>query len=98
MELTLSYAKEHLNLPDDFHDDDNYITELIGVVTAYTTTYLDLTNSEDSQKVMQMPQVVHAMVMMLGTLYNNRESEVYGNTQEMKVFQRLLGQFKYLSV
>jgi hypothetical protein len=44
------------------------------------------------------PQVQQAMLMLIATLYNSRESEVYSGTQETKAFDRLLYQYKKWSI
>ena len=75
MYLTLEQTKKHLNLEADYIDDDDYITSLMQVAEAAVELHIN-------QKLIDVAAInggvlplrlMHAMLLMVGNLYANRE-------------------------
>ena len=97
--LSLELIKQHLNIPSDYTGDDQLLEQERDSAEAYAVAFLDLEDDEEAASEMLVkPQVQQAMLMLIATLYNSRESEVYSGTQEMKAFDRLLYQYKKWSI
>lgn len=81
MYLDLMTVKKHLLVDDSFKDDDQYISRLIEVAENAVEVNLDIAlyELEDRQGNLPSP-IIHAMLLMIGTLYNNRESVIVGVT------------------
>ena len=78
MYLTIDDVKKHLYID---HDDDNrYIADLITVAEDAVKTDLNLDSlSEIEDETGMLPaSVIQAMLLLIGTLYANRESVTYG--------------------
>ena len=78
MYLTIDDVKKHLLID---HDDDNrYIADLITVAEDAVKTDLNLDSlSELEDETGMLPaSVLHAQLLLIGTLYANRESVTYG--------------------
>jgi len=75
MYLTLTQAKQHLNLDVDFIDDDDYITSLMQVAEASVELHINqklIDVVAVNGEVLPLP-LMHAMLLMVGNLYANRE-------------------------
>ena len=75
MYLTIAQAKKHLNLEDDFIEDDDYISDLIDVSECVVENHIhqkliDLAAANDG---ILYPSIIHACLLMLGNFYVNRE-------------------------
>lgn len=78
MYLTIDEVKKHLYID---HDDDNrYIADLITVAEDAVKTDLNLDSlCEIEDETGMLPaSVIQAMLLLIGTLYANRESVTYG--------------------
>ena len=78
MYLTIDDVKKHLYID---HDDDNrYIADLITVAEDAVKTDLNLNSlCEIEDETGMLPaSVIQAMLLLIGTLYANRESVTYG--------------------
>lgn len=78
MYLTIDDVKKHLYID---HDDDNrYIADLITVAEDAVKTDLNLNSlSELEDETGMLPaSVLHAILLLIGSLYSNRESVTYG--------------------
>lgn len=84
MYITLIEAKKHLNIDDFFEDDDNYILGLIKVSEDIVSKRIDkpLINCVTSDGELEA-SVKHAILLMVGTLYNNREATTPLNIKEV---------------
>lgn len=75
MYITLELAKKHLNIEQDFHDDDEYIMGLVDAaeqaVSVHVNDDLD-TIAEKNGGCIPTP-LFQAMLLLLGQLYQNRE-------------------------
>ncbi len=75
MIIELDYAKKHLNLEQDFHDDDEYILGLCAMAENAVKVHVN----DDFEKLAEMnggifpPVLVQAMLLMIGNMYQNRE-------------------------
>lgn len=84
MYIPLDLAKKHLNLEDDFHDDDEYILGLIGAAEQSVRVHVneDLEGLAEKNNGFLPEPLVQAMLLMVGNLYQNRE--IVGNkTQKL---------------
>lgn len=73
MYITLELAKRHLNLEEDFHDDDLYIAQLIDAAEQSVRVHVN-DNLEGISEAGCLPApLLQAMLLMVGNLYQNRE-------------------------
>ena len=75
MYLTIEQAKKHLNLEAEFIEDDSYITSLIQVAEAAVELHINqklVDVAAINGEVLPLP-LLHAMLLMIGNLYANRE-------------------------
>lgn len=79
MYITLEEAKKHLNIEQDFNEDNTYILYLIEVAEAVVARYIcqPLIDLEDPTHHIPAP-VKHAAMLYMGDLYNSREGNAYG--------------------
>ena len=78
MYLSVNDVKRHLII--DHCDDDLYIADLITVAEDAVRRDLNLYSLKDIEDETGMlpASVLHAMLILIGTLYANRESVTYG--------------------
>lgn len=78
MYLDLSTIKQHLYI--DHNDEDRYLCDLETVAEDAVKTDLNLNSlSELEDETGMLPaSVLHAMLLLIGSLYSNRESVTYG--------------------
>lgn len=78
MYLTIDDVKRHLYI--DHSDDDKIIADLITVAEDAVRRDLNLYSLKEIEDCTGMlpASVIHAMLLLIGTLYNNRESVTYG--------------------
>lgn len=83
MYLTLEQVKQHLIIDNYFSADDSYIECLINVAEDSISKHLNtpLASIVDGETL--PPSIVHAMLLMIGNLYANREPVVYGNVSKL---------------
>lgn len=74
--LTLNLIKQHLNIDQDFTADDEYLTSLGEVAEEMVLKHLDYNNiNEIVVKFNGFPVPIrHAMLLLVGNFYMNRES------------------------
>lgn len=79
MYLTIADVKRHLII--DHTDDDLYLADLITVAEDAVKRDLNLFSLKDIEDCSGMlpATVMQAMLLLIGTLYANRESVSYGN-------------------
>lgn len=76
MYITLEETKRHLNILDDFfNEDDDYIRELIRVCEDAVAKRInkDLAHCIDHTGALE-PSVKHSILLLVGTYYNQREA------------------------
>jgi uncharacterized phage protein (predicted DNA packaging) len=76
MYIPLDLAKKHLNLEEDYHDDDEYILLLIDAaeqsVRVHVNEDLESIAEKSGDGCLPTP-LINAMLLMIGNLYQNRE-------------------------
>lgn len=80
MYIQLYQAKKHLNVDENFHDDDEYIMSLVEVAQSVVERNIDttLTLLEDGDGNLPSP-LTQAMLLLVANFYANRESVAYAN-------------------
>lgn len=78
MVVTIEEAKRHLNLDDGFTDDDAYILQLVQVSECAVCDRIRVKSFEDEFGDKAPNPVMHAVLLMLANLYNNREPVAFG--------------------
>lgn len=71
MEITLDEIKAHLNIEKDWHGEDSYLQSLIGA--AKQVVEMHICDDIDGKSEGQLP-LAHAIKLLVGTWYMNRES------------------------
>ena len=76
MYITLELAKAHLNLEPDYNLDDEYIQNLIEVAEMAVEVNVNEKLNDIAAKYQgELPKpLVQAMLLMIGNLYQNRET------------------------
>lgn len=94
--LTLDEIKKHLNIDNWFTDDDSYLEGLAEVAQIAVEKHLGYTFNELEYDYGIVPKsIIHAMLLMIGNWYNNRESLSALTLKEVPLaYQYLLQQFK----
>ena len=72
MEITLDEIKQHLNLEKDWHGEDPYLQSLIGA--AKQVVQMHICDDIDGKSEGQLLPLAHAIKLLVGTWYMNRES------------------------
>ena len=81
MLLDLDIVKKHLNIDPDFCDDDDYIVTLAEVAEQAVEKHIDSRLSDIAKEEDGLPSpLFHAMLLMIGNMYANRESVSYSPT------------------
>lgn len=85
MYITLKEARKHLNLDDFFHEDDELITEMIRQAEEATALRVNrpLHQLVDPDSGCLSPSVKAAVLLLVGTLYSNREATSPQQVQEI---------------
>ena len=75
MYLQLYQLKKHLNIDEDFHNDDEYLVELAQAAQQVVEVHLDrpLNSLENEEGFIPSP-LTQAMLLLVGTWYASRES------------------------
>lgn len=97
MFLKLNDLKKHLNVDADFTEDDDYIMTLGEVAEQIVQKHIDtrLTDIVTEEGQLPMP-ILHAMKLLVGNLYANREAVTYGSATELpKGYDYLLSLYKH---
>lgn len=83
MYLDLSTIKQHLII--DHNDDDRYLCDLETVAEDAVRRDLNLYSLKDIEDCTGMlpASVLHAMLLLIGSMYSNRESVTYGTPHEV---------------
>lgn len=85
MYVSIDKIKKHLNIDSDFKDDDMYLMSLSEVAEQLVQRHIgrDLAKLADDNGGCVPSPLEHAMLLMIGTLYSNRESITFGSAQEV---------------
>lgn len=81
MYLTLEQVKQHLNISNDFTEDDEYILGLIDVAKSVVEVHCNATLKQlaDEHNGIIPPPIIQAALLYIGSLYQNRE--IVANTK-----------------
>lgn len=83
--LQLYQIKKHLNIDEDFNQDDEYLVDLSVVATQVVQKHIDNNLDElcaDNNGELPSP-LMHAMLLFIGNMYNNRESVAFASSSEI---------------
>ena len=84
--LTIPLLKKHLNLDKSFTEDDEYIQMLGDVAEQMVATHLNEKTLDDivTNNGGKLPAPVrHAMLLLVGSMYMNREVVTYGAANDL---------------
>ena len=83
MYLSINDVKRHLII--DHNDDDLYIADLITVAEDAVRRDLNLYSLKDIEDCNGMlpASVIHAMLILIGSMYSNREAVTFGTPHEV---------------
>lgn len=100
MYIELTDAKKHLNIDESFTADDLYILDLITVAEDSVSQHLDIALDELVNEGGNLPpSIIHAMLLMIGNLYANREPVSYGTVVKVPYsYEYLIGLYKHYEV
>ena len=106
--ITLDDAKHHLRISGD--DDDHMITVMMGTACQHVLDWLDRRIDDPAlylggvydpvnpaAATVNLP-IRHAILLVLGDLYANREAQQDGPIQPNPAFERLLNPYRRLGV
>lgn len=99
MFLSLEEIKKQLNIDPQFTDDDQYLEALEEVAEKAVEKHIDMNLEVLASKSGGLPSpVLHAMKLMIGNLYENREPVAYSGAVEVPLsYQYLLSLYKNYS-
>ena len=83
--LNIKILKKHLNVDDFFHDDDQYISQLGDVAEQMVEADLDANLTDivnDNDGKLPSP-ILHAMMLLVGNFYQNREGVAFASASEI---------------
>ena len=99
MYITLDQAKQHLLVDADFKADDLYILDLITVAEDSVSKHLDIALEELEEGGILPPSIIHAMLLMIGNLYQNREPVFAGRIVKIPyTYEYLIGLYKHYQI
>lgn len=72
MEITLDEIKAHLNIEKDWHGEDQYVQSLLSVAQVIVQKHIcdDIDGVKEGEQI----PLLHAIKLLVGTWYMNRES------------------------
>jgi uncharacterized phage protein (predicted DNA packaging) len=84
MYIQLYQVKKHLNIDEDFRDDDEYLMQLVQVAEKVVEKNIDikLEKLEDEDGNIPIP-LTQAMLLLVGNFYANRESVAFASTNNV---------------
>lgn len=83
MYITKSLAKKHLNIDEDFEDDDNLIVQYIQIAEDAVAKHLDRDLKDCMKNGELYPNIKGAILLLIGTYYANRENVTFAKAQEV---------------
>ena len=72
MEITLDEIKQHLNIERDYHGEDSYLQSLIDAAKVVVQKHI--CDSIDGKSEGEKTPLIHAIKLLVATLFMNRES------------------------
>ena len=95
--LTIEQIKKHLNIDEYFHDDDDYLLSLQEVAKMAVERHIDLSfdDIKENNGGEIPPPLLHALLLLIGNLYRDRESVSFVNATEIPLtYNYILSMFK----
>lgn len=81
MFITLEEIKKHLNIDQDFTDDDELLESLIDTAENAVAIHIDRSLCDIADENGGLPPVlIHAMKLFIGDMYQSRESTSFSGT------------------
>ena len=98
--ITLEQAKQHLLVDMNYKADDLYILDLTTVAEDSVRQHLNIGSLSELETGGNLPPVIiHAMLLMIGNLYANREPVAFtASTKVPLSYEYLLGLYKQYDV
>lgn len=94
--LNLDLVKKHLQVDEDYTEDDEYILALMDVAENSISQHLDIALDELAEDGELPSSITHAMYLMIGNLYANREPVYYGQIVKIPyTYEYLVGLYKH---
>lgn len=96
MYLQLYQIKKHLNIDEDFKDDDEYLMDLAYAAELSVQKSIDqnLSSLEDEDGMIPSP-LLHAALLLVGTWYADRESVSHTSTNpHPHAYEFIIGLFR----
>lgn len=96
MYLQLYQIKKHLNINEEWHDDDEYLVDLAIAAENVVQKHIDveLEDLEDGDGNIPSP-LLQAMLFLVGTYYANRESVAFASAQPLPhAYEYLIALYK----
>lgn len=87
MYILLKDAKQHLNIDNDFHEDDNYILHLIQVAEDVISKRIDknLGDCVNPQTGYLDKSIIQSILLLIGQFYANREATTPTSANEIPI-------------
>ena len=96
MYVTLIQAKKHLQIDEDYKDDDEYLIYLIQVAEDAVAQYLNIPIASLLEDGYLPASIVHSILLMISNLYANREPVAYATPVKIPYnLEFLLGFYKH---
>lgn len=97
MYLQLEQIKKHLVIDDFYKDDDEYLLYLANVSELVVEKHIDCNLVELCDDKGDLPSpLLHAMLLYIGDMYNNRESIAFSTPHEVPFsYDYLLSLYKH---
>lgn len=83
MYINLETIKKHLNIDSFFTEDDDYLMMLESVAENTVAKHIDCNLSELCVSGELAPPLKHAMLLLIGSMYMQRESVTYSSITEV---------------
>lgn len=77
--ISLEQIKAHLNINEDYHDDDFYLMQLADTAIAAIENRIDNKIDRYVHDSVLEPPLVHAALLLIGTWYLQRETITIGH-------------------
>lgn len=96
MYITIDDIKKHLNIEECYKEDDKYLAQLYEVALNAVAYHSDIQPDMLVEGGELLPTARHAVLLLIGHLYNNRESTTSLNIKELPIgYDYLIGLFKF---
>lgn len=83
--LTLAQIKKHLNIDDAFNGDDTYLSSLADVAEQILAQHIEQPLADVEVDGVLPAPLRHAMLLLIGNLYLNRETMSFGSMQQVPI-------------